>query len=293
MAGLKVLVVGCGTMGRQIGFLCAWRGHRVIFCDHSGAALESARGFVAATAVEVGADAGSLEVTYTTDLAIAAAGVDIVSESIVEDMRAKRALFRELDRLCPPGTIFTTNTSLLLPSKIGRRSGRPDRFAAIHFYPPVWETRFVDFQPIPSSSAETVARLRDFCASIGQDLVEPRKESVGYVFNALYRVLNHVAITLVVNGVTTIEDVDLSWRRMMKTPYGLFSLMDIVGLDTVLAINRNNLRTFWFYPQLWKNVRWLQSYVDEGRLGVKSGRGFYDYDGGLRRPPDPEGPGAS
>ncbi len=286
----KVLVVGAGTMGQQIALQCAGHGLAVVMLDSHPEALTRARaqltGLGAALAGDpafVGADLvqAVAAVTYETDPATAAAHADIVSESVPEDPGLKGAVFAELDRWCPDRTVFATNTSSLLPSMFAAASGRPDRLAALHFHQPVWSANLVDVMPHPGTSPETVEILLGFAARIGQIPIQLHKESPGYVFNAMYNALNREAITLATNGVAGVEDIDRAWTTVMKTPRGPFGMLDFVGIDTAWHITQ-----YWATvtgdPQLLANAAWLKGYVDQGRTGVKSGKGFYDYS------PDPE-----
>ncbi len=185
-------------------------------------------------------------------------------------------MFAELDRWCPERTIFASNTSSLLPSMYAEATGRPDRLAALHFHQPVWSANIVDVMPHPGTSPETIETLLGLSVRIGQIPIQLRKESPGYVFNAMYNALNREAITLATNGVATIEDIDLAWTTVTKMPHGPFGMLDFVGIDTAWHITQ-----YWATvtqdPQLLANAAWLKGYVDTGRTGVKAGKGFYDY----------------
>lgn len=271
----SVLVMGAGTMGRQVALWCAANGLRVACVDPSERALETAQEVNEQTAAEQGFD-----LAYPIEYALVPAGhtdVDLVIECIVETLRAKHALFTLLDQMCPERTIFVTNTSELLASEVSQKGVREDRFAALHFYPPLWRSRMCDLQPAKKTTAGTLEELKQFISTIDHEYVQPRKEVRGYVFNALYNVLNHRAISLVANDVCSIEDVDRSWRRITGSTWGIFEALDGVGLDTVLAITRNASKRMPVSRQLRRNVRFLEDYVAKGWLGKKSGRGFYDY----------------
>lgn len=284
----KVLVVGAGTMGQQIALQCAGHGFSVVMLDSDAEALRRAQaqltGMGAALASDpafAGADLVQAvsAITYESDPATAAANADLVSESVPEDPVLKGAVLAELDRWCPERTVFATNTSSLLPSMYAEASGRPDRLAALHFHQPVWSANIVDVMPHPGTSPETIELLLGFARRIGQIPIQLHKESPGYVFNAMYNALNREAITLATNGVATVEDIDLAWTTVTKMPHGPFGMLDFVGIDTAWHITQ-----YWATatqePQLLANAAWLKGYVDQGRTGVKAGRGFYDYSGG-------------
>jgi len=281
----RVLIIGSGTMGLQIGLQCATHGYAVALYDNDPGALEAGmarlRGY-ADDQVRAGViDAAGREralgaITTTTDQALAAAEVDLVSESVPEDPALKGRVLGQFNALCPPRTIFTTNTSSLLPSMFAAATGRPDRFAALHFHQPVWSGNVVDVMPHPGTSQDTTELLLAFARRIGQIPIHLRKESHGYVFNAMYNAINTAAVTLVANGVTSLEDVDRAWMGIFKMPIGPFGMLDDVGLDTVWHIT-----DYWAHQlgdaQLRTNADFLKTYLDRGCLGVKSGEGFYHY----------------
>jgi 3-hydroxybutyryl-CoA dehydrogenase len=281
----RVLIVGSGTMGQQIGLQCATHGMEVVLYDIVPAALEAGMARVRAYADEqvragvidaAGSERALAAISTTTDPALAAAEVDLVSESVPEDPALKARVLAQFDALCPPRTIFTTNTSTLLPSMFAAASGRPDRVAALHFHPPVWSSNVADVMPHTGTSAETTELVLAFARRIGQIPIHLRRESYGYVFNAMYTAVNEAALTLVANGVASLEDVDRAWMGIFKMPIGPFGMLDGVGLDTTWHI-----ADYWARqtgdPQRRTNADFLKTYLDRGCLGAKSGEGFYRY----------------
>jgi 3-hydroxybutyryl-CoA dehydrogenase len=281
----RVLIIGSGTMGLQIGLQCATHGYAVVLYDIDPAALESGMGRLRGFADEQ-VRAGVIDdttheralaaITTTSDPAVAADDVDLVSESVPEDPALKGRVLAQFNAICPARTIFTTNTSSLLPSMFAAGTGRPDRVVALHFHPPVWSSNVVDVMPHPGTSPETTDLALAFARRIGQIPIHLRKESYGYVFNAMYMALNEAAVALAANGVASIEDVDRAWMGIMHMPIGPFGMLDGVGLDTVCDI-----ADFWAGqtgdPQRRINADFYRTYVAQGHLGVKSGEGFYRY----------------
>ena len=272
----RILICGAGTMGRHIAAWNAASGYEVSIFDPKQEALAAARDWIAATADAEGFIRMD-GIRYSTNIVEAAHGADIVSESVPEILGRKRGIFNVLDKVCPEHTIFTTNTSMLRASKVGRRDVRPDRFAAVHFYPPLWETRLADLQPLRWTSEGTLSDIGEWLETLQMEVVRPKKESPGYLFNSVYAARNHEAISLAANGVGTPEEIDLCWKRIARSPVGIFDGLDYVGLDTVLDITKAARRRRWYSRQLWRNVRFLKGYVDQGWLGQKTGRGFYTY----------------
>jgi 3-hydroxybutyryl-CoA dehydrogenase len=281
----RVLVVGSGTMGMEIGFQCALYGCQVALADADPAALASlhdrARAYgqdiVAAGFLDAAGLEGTLARMTTVSTAIdGAADTDLVIECVPEDPALKGHVFAELHPACPPRTIFATNTSTLLPSMFAGATGRPDRLAAFHFHLPVWRSNVVDVMPHAGTDPEVADTLVTFARRIGQVPIRLERESHGYVFNAIYGAVNRESMTLVANGVASVEDVDRAWMGIFKMPIGPFGMLDDVGLDTVWHITDFWARTLGD-DQLRRNADLLRGYLDRGRLGRKSGAGFYDY----------------
>jgi 3-hydroxybutyryl-CoA dehydrogenase len=281
----RVLIVGGGTMGRQIGLQCAMHGYDVILYDTSGDALEAAKAEIRVHADHLvtwgrltrqNADAALARIAATTDPEEAAAEADLLSESVPEDPDLKSRVFAQFNELCPPRTIFTTNTSHLLPSMFAAQSGRPTQFAALHFHPHVWEANVVDIMPHPGTSPDTVELLRAFAERIGQIPIVLSKENPGYVFNTMLNALIGAALTLAVNGVASVEDIDRAWTGVTKMIAGPFGTLDFIGLDIVWQVIESVAQVTGD-PQMQANADFIKQYVDKGWLGLKSGRGFYSY----------------
>ncbi|MCW7752522.1 3-hydroxyacyl-CoA dehydrogenase [Desulfobotulus sp. H1] len=280
----RVLIVGSGTMGRKIAFLSAAAGFDTRIYDISEGVLSDARqGMerIIAKAVSRGRITSQEEslvrgrIAYFTDKVQAAQDVDFLSESIPEDPVLKGQVFGEFDKLCPEHAVFTTNTSSLMPSMFADATGRPDRFAALHFHNPEVD-RIVDIMPHPGTSGETMGAIRRFVEAIHMIPIEMKKENPGYVFNSMFMSLLGSALTLAARDVASPEDVDRSWMGVMQMPIGPFGMMDQVGLETVWKIT-----DYWASvtraSQAKANAAYLRPFVDEGRLGAKTGEGFYSY----------------
>lgn len=280
----NVLIVGAGTMGQQIGYQCAACGLGVTLYDTSGEALEKAlirmekfgKLMVAGGRVsQEAADGAMARVRTTTDLSEAGKDADLVSESVPEDPKLKARVFAALNEICPAHTLFTTNTSTLVPSMIAEETGRPDRFAALHFHV-VLTTNIVDIMPHPGTSEETLQGIREFAFQIDQYPIELKKEQNGYVFNTMLSQLFDSALTLASREVASVEDIDRAWMGIMKTMMGPFGIMDSVGLETIWKIT-----DYWARKsdksQNHRNAAFVKGYVDQGHLGVKTHQGFYTY----------------
>lgn len=282
----RVVVVGAGTMGQQIGFQCAGHGFDVVLYDVAQDALESAAARIETYADGLVAD-GTItaelrdsargRITPTPDPAGAASETDLLVEAVPEVPKLKRRVLAEFDELCPPHTIFTTNTSMLLPSQLATAIKRPERLLALHFHLPVWVANVADVMPHKGTAPEVSGAVVEFARQIGQIPIALRREHHGYVFNAMYSAMNREAITMAEQGVASIEDIDRAWMGVAKAPTGPFGALDMVGIDTAFKITDYWARKLFFVRQLRRNANWLKAYVDRGELGMKTGQGFYTY----------------
>jgi 3-hydroxybutyryl-CoA dehydrogenase len=282
----RILVIGAGTMGRQIALHFALRGCDVVLYDLEGAVLERAMVSIrkaadrlvrqgSATEAEAGEALG--RIFPTADPARAAADADLVSESVPEDPDLKGRVFARFHPLCPERTLFTTNTSSLLPSMFAAETGRPGKFLALHFHD-LEHTPVVDVMPHPGTEEGTVLAVRAFCERTGLIPLVLKKENPGYLFNFMFMSLLGAAQTLASTDVASFEDIDRAWMGVFNVPVGPFGLLDHVGLDTAWKI-----ADFWARqlgdPQALRNAEFLKQRMDRGELGQKTGRGFYAYPG--------------
>ncbi len=280
----RVLILGAGTMGQQIGLQCAMSGYQTVFYDISQEVLDKALKRVAKLAswyTSIGrlSEEQMTEtlkrVSAEPDPAKAAENVDFVSESVPEDPEIKARVFAQFNTLCPERTVFTTNTSMLIPSMFAQAAGRPERLAALHFHD-LRVSNVVDVMPHPGTAPEVVQLVHDFARSIGQVVIMLHRENFGYVFNAMLSSLFSSALTLSSRNVASIEDIDRAWMGIMHMPIGPFGIMDQVGLTTVWTIT-----DYWAKkmgdPQSQANADFVKQYIDKGYLGYKSNRGFYSY----------------
>ncbi len=281
----KILVVGTGTMGQKIAFQCARYGYDVVAYDPVSKSLENAKQKIPALAENLigkqemtreAANATLSRITYTSNPEDGA-DADLLSESVFEDVELKKKVFSQFNRICKPKTIFTTNSSTLLPSMYSEATGRPAQFSALHFLGVV-ENRLVDIMPHPGTSPETVELLVDFAKTINQVPLVLSKEFPGYVSNAIIGAMCDKAVQIaLVEKIVSVEDVDRAVMIHLNSAIGPFGLWDFVGLDTVWHVAQAAAKQSGdpggqrFCDML------KREYIDKGWLGVKSGRGFYTY----------------
>lgn len=280
----NILIIGAGTMGQQIAFQCAISGYEAVLYDVEPSIFEASMKRITKLAGSFrnagrltpdAAEAALNRIRCSSHPEDAARDADFVSESVPEDPALKARVFSQFHPLCQAHAIFTTNTSTLIPSMFAEATGRPDKFAALHFHD-VRVTNIVDIMPHAGTSAETLALIQSFAARIGQVAILLKKENYGYVFNAMLTEVFKAAQTLAAGGVAGVEDIDRSWMGIMHTSVGPFGMMDSIGLDTVWKVT-----DYWAKkikdPQTLANAAFMKGYVDAGRLGTKCGQGFYQY----------------
>jgi len=282
MAINHVGIVGSGIMGSGIAEVAAKAGCTVTVrsrsqatCDGMLAGLDKSlakqveRGKIEQTE----ADAIRARVSATTaieDLATC----DLVIESVVEDLEVKKHLFNELDRVVKAGAILATNTSTLPVIEMAMETGRPERVCGVHFFNPATAMSLVEIVAPITASEETLDEVTAFAAACGKDPVRV-KDQAGFIVNALLFPYLNNAIRLYEQGVATLEGIDAAMKGDCGFPMGPFALLDLVGLDTSLAIL--DALYLEFADPNYSPVPLLRRMVTAGRLGRKSGHGFYSY----------------
>jgi 3-hydroxybutyryl-CoA dehydrogenase len=218
-------------------------------------------------------DAALGRVTAVSDLG-ELAGCDLVIESVVEDLAVKKHLFNELDRICGEHAVLATNTSTLPVVDLAMETGRPQQVCGIHFFNPAPVMALVEVVRPITASDETIAAATGFAEACGKSPVEV-KDQAGFIVNALLFPYLNNAVRLLEQGVATREDIDTAMKGGCGFPMGPFALLDLVGLDTSLAI----LDALYgeFRDPNYAAVPLLRRMVAAELLGRKSGKGFYDY----------------
>lgn len=282
----KVLIIGSGTMGRHIGLQHALHGYEVVFYDIDEAVLQVAVthiGKIAAGLLRNGyisddmfANVKSL-IKTSTNPREASNGVQLVSESVPENITLKQKVWSEFNQYLPADAILTTNTSTLIPSMFAEASGRPERFLAWHFHLPVFTANVVDVMPHPGTDPTVTQIIMDHSKNVAQIPIDIHIEWPHYVYNEMLTALTGAALRLAVNGVATVENIDRAWMAIMGTKIGPFGIMDSVGLDTNYHITAEDLAAHPDTPYLKEIVEFFKAKVDAQELGRKTGQGFYNY----------------
>ena len=278
-------VVGAGSMGAQIAQQAALHGVDVRLQDKSEEQLQKARssnqGHLARR-VEKGrmsrAEAGAeLErVRMTTDLAEAAGDADFVIEAVFEDLELKRAVFSELDRIASSAAVLASNSSTMGISKLASATERPERCVNMHFFFPVMVMDLVEVVRGPETSDATVERTLAMAAEMGRTPVVVNREIDGFIVNRILHAATQEAYRLLDAGVATFEDIDVAVEKGLNWPMGPFRLGDFSGLDVTYNARLHMFRTSG--DERFKPSPQLEAKVRSGKLGRKTGEGWYRYD---------------
>lgn len=278
-----IAVLGAGTMGRGIAHVSALGGFETRLYDVDADALDEALATVHRNLAK-GVDLGKIEATdadrarqalsIDDDLPTAVRGADLVIEAVPESMPIKIETLRQVEAAAPPAALLASNTSGLSITEMAAASGRPERFAGMHFFNPVHVMRLIELVRGLETSDETIAALVEVGERMGKECVVVN-ESPGFVTSRINALIGNEAFRMLESGVATAADIDKALKLGLNHPMGPFEMVDLVGLDVRLGVLRHLHRTL---GDLYRPSQLLVQYVQAGRLGRKTGRGVYDYD---------------
>lgn len=278
----KVFVLGAGTMGSGIVQAFAQKGYEVIVRDIKDELVQS--GIVRINnglsklvskgkmTEETKEDILS-RISGTTDMNLAA-DCDLVVEAAIENMKIKKEIFAELDKICKPETILASNTSSLSITEVASATNRPEKVIGMHFFNPAPVMKLVEIIRGMATSQETFDAVKELSVAIGKEPVEV-EEAPGFVVNRILIPMINEASFILQEGIASVEDIDTAMKYGANHPMGPLALGDLIGLDVCLAImdvlyNETG-------DTKYRSSSILRKYVRAGWLGRKSGRGFYNY----------------
>jgi 3-hydroxybutyryl-CoA dehydrogenase len=278
----KVSVVGMGTMGSQIGIVCARGGFQTIMVDVSEEIVEKGlnniKSFLNSQGKKGKINNAEVDkvlslISTTTDLTKALSSVDLVIEAVFEDMEVKKELFKKMDTICPKKTILASNTSTLSIIELSAVTARPEKCIGTHFLIPAALTPLVELARGLETSDDTRTTVIEFLTRCGKETVTVA-DSPGFVINRLYLPLVNEAFYVLGTSLANAEEIDRCCVRGLGFPLGPLAAADAFGLDILF----NSMKTF--HKELGDKYRpapLLVKLVKAGRLGRKSGQGVYDY----------------
>jgi 3-hydroxybutyryl-CoA dehydrogenase len=276
----NICIIGAGTLGSRVALQASISGYSVTVYDIQQKSLNFSLNTMQkilhqlhkAGQLGTGQDLEILRrIKFTLDPIEAVKDADFINESVTEEADIKKKVWKQFGEIAPAKTIFTTNTSYMLASMFAEDSGRPKLFCAFHFHD-VFFSRIVDIMPHPGTDPALIPVLEELGRKLNQVPVILKKENPGYIFNTMLMALIGAAGKLLTGEVASIEDIDKSWMVNFHMPMGPFGILDSIGLDTAWHVTHKMPdRTSIAFASL------LKTYIDQGKLGEKSGEGFYSY----------------
>ncbi|WP_238695408.1 3-hydroxyacyl-CoA dehydrogenase family protein [Ornithinimicrobium flavum] len=270
-------MIGAGTLGRRIALMMADRGGTVQVHEPDASVRESARRYLDATLPEVaaGIEGGAVGTVHLLDdLAGALRSAWLVVEAVPERLELKREVFAQLDAAAEPDAILASNSSSYATADFADAVSCPERLLNTHFYQPP-ELNAVELMSSGSTDPAIIDLLVERLPRHGLPTFVAHARSTGFIFNRIWAAIKRESLRVVADGVSTPGDIDAIWQLTFGTGFGPFGLMDRVGLDVVRDIERHYLAED---PTLDdRQLRVLEEYIARGDLGVKTGRGFFDY----------------
>jgi 3-hydroxybutyryl-CoA dehydrogenase len=281
-----VAIIGAGTLGRHLATVFAGGGSDVSIFDVVEGQLDAARAHVAKHSETVRqilglGQAPQGRVNTYTRLEQAVDGAWMVIEAVPEEVELKRTVFSELDRLTDADTVLASNSSSLPSSQLITHVAHPERVLNTHYYQPT-QLNMVELMSCGKTDQRIIDTLLQVLPMYGLVPFHVRRESDGFIFNRIWAAIKRECLMVVEEGVAEPQEIDEMWRIFIRSGRSPFEAMDHVGLDVVLAIEEHYAAVRPALPAGPRKL--LRDQVDRGRLGTKTGRGFYDYAGG----PEPE-----
>ncbi len=291
----KITILGAGVLGSQIAWQAAFHGFSVTVYDIDEKALENAKAKHKVYAAYFKANRGASDeavqhafdhLAYTSDLAEAVKEADLTSESVPEVLEIKKEFYKKLAATAPEKTIFTTNSSTMVPGQLAAETGRPQKFLALHFANPVWEANIAEVMGHSGTDKKIFDEVVSFSKAMGMVPIPIFKEQPGYVINTLLSPLLAAAGNLFFNGVADYKTIDKTWMISTGAKFGPFGIMDLVGMQTMYHVMMLKAKQTGDEDAMKRAEAIKTNFIDKGKLGISSGEGFYKYPDPAYQSPD-------
>ena len=281
----NITVAGSGVLGYQIAFQIAFKGFNVVVYDINDEVLEKAKlkfdqlatsykNDIKATDLQIAATKQRL--VYTSNLSKALSEADLLIEAIPENPQIKIDFYKNVATSAPEKTIFTTNSSTLLPSQFAEFTGRPEKFLALHFANEIWLHNTAEIMGQSKTDPKVFDLVVEFAKQIGMITLPLHKEQPGYILNTLLVPLLDAATYLLVNDITDYQTIDKTWMVATGAPVGPCGILDLVGITT--AYNIDKMKADAGDEEKKRVVDYLKTnFIDQNKLGISTGEGFYKY----------------
>jgi 3-hydroxybutyryl-CoA dehydrogenase len=277
-----VAVLGAGLMGTGIAQVVATGGYNIYLKDVSQDILDRSKAEIDKRLKRLiakkkmtpkNADAVMDRITFTVDTETAVKSADFITEAVPEDLALKKKVFTEIDHMAKPSAIFASNTSELSITSLAEATSRKEKVIGTHWFFPPQVMKLIEVVVAPGTSKETIQTTLNFCETIGKETVTC-KDMQGFITSRAISALVAECLRVYEDGIASIEDIDKAMRLGFNHPIGPFQLVDMSGLDVVYhsleALSKK-------YGDRFKPTETMSKLVQEGNLGQKTGKGFYDY----------------
>ncbi|MBR7554996.1 3-hydroxyacyl-CoA dehydrogenase [Allobacillus sp. GCM10007491] len=294
MSFKNITVAGSGVLGSQIAYQTAYKGFTVSVYDVNDEAIGKAKERYQKWMQRYQEDLDATKeetqqayerITFYTDLKEATKDADLVIEAVPERTDIKIDFYHKLAEVAPEKTVFVTNSSTLLPSDFAEATGRPEKFLALHFANEIWINNTAEVMKHEKTNMDHFYQVVEFAKEIGMVPLELHKEQPGYILNSLLVPFLNSGLSLLVNEVSDVETIDKTWMIATGSPRGPMGILDIIGMTTPYNINaykgQNGDENAKKIAQYLK-----ENYIDQGKMGISSGEGFYSYPNPSYQDPD-------
>ena len=274
---MKVSVCGCGVLGSQISWQVALSGFEVSVYEVDNEGLGRCKRFHKRYSELFKTKEPFNRLVYFTDLKKALQNVDIVIESVPEDLELKKRFLKNVSDIVSENTIITTNSSTLMPSELKGAVKNSQRFLALHFANPIWEANIAEIMGHDETDIKVFYNVVEFAKNIGMEPIKIYKEQRGYVLNSMLIPWLASAQHLYFSGVASFEDIDKAWIISTRSKFGPFGAMDLIGLRTIYNVVLMDAKRTSSKELFERAKRIREEFLDKGKLGIETGEGFYKY----------------